>query len=344
LPVAARPLGFEHVVTKLSLALGMGCSRWAAAALLALAAVSAAELRGSGSGGGNVAAATTADCGTPTGLAAARAAVASWTRRHRHAKVRHLYHTWTRARLLSLHPCVADRSGSTRERDVVVVVMASSKKRDRLARQQASWGRRAEEAGARVVYVSDAPDAQLRGVTVLDDPASRDGTYDGAQHRSLRGLQHAVEAHPDARWYWLVDDDTYYDVSEAAAAVRFLDHRVPAAVGYVYRGMLRFGSEHRSSIFGGAGILLSAGAAAAMAPALYTAACPFTGVADITLSQCAYNLDVPLVRRAVGRACAGRERGGRARGGLGAARMDAHRGRALVSTGIDPTSPLSASR
>ena len=45
------------------------------------------------------------------------------------------------------------------------------------------------------------------GVLLL--PGALDPSYAGAQNRSLMGLQYAVAHYPHARWYWMVDDDTW---------------------------------------------------------------------------------------------------------------------------------------
>jgi hypothetical protein len=184
---------------------------------------------------------------------------------------------------------------------LAVVVRGSAAHRDRTAVAQRAGGRAAAAAGASLFYVADAPpppgaDSGVANVTVLGDALAREANYTGAQHRSLRGLLHAVGAAPAARWFWLVDDDTYFDVGQAAALARRVDHRVPAVLGHLFRGMLRFaGVAPMCSVSGGAGMLLSAAAARALAGALYTPTCPFYGLNDLTLSRCAYRLGIPLV-------------------------------------------------
>lgn len=206
-----------------------------------------------------------------------------------------VYHTLTRGQLAALHPCVTARHAPVRARHFAITVMCATKNRKRLVNQLNSWGKRATDSGAKVYYVSDKRDEEFPAVVALKDPATRDPSYDGAQHRSLRGLQNLVSKEPLAKWFWMVDDDTYYDVAEAAAAVRFINPEIPLLVGYVFRGRLRFGSNVRSSISGGAGMLLSRGAAVRMSKALYTPECPFDKLNDLTMTSCAVSLNIPMM-------------------------------------------------
>ena len=64
-------------------------------------------------------------------------------------------------------------------------------------------------------------------------------TKEGAQHRSLRGLQHTLCAAPAAQWYSMVDNETDVDVSEAAAVVRGINPAVPLVAGLVVRACTR---------------------------------------------------------------------------------------------------------
>jgi len=197
--------------------------------------------------------------------------------------------------LYALHACVADAGVRTLPSHFAVVVMCSSVKPERVVRTRASWGGAASAAGTEVLYMLDAGDAAATGGVVLEDALARAPTYEGAQHRSLRGLQHAVAAHPTARWYWLVDDDTFWDIHVMASIVRHLDPAMPVAVGCVFAGQMRWNVFPQTSLSGGAGMLLSAAAAHALAAALYTPACPFDKLNDITLSHCAYTLGIAMV-------------------------------------------------
>lgn len=239
-------------------------------------------------------------CSHPASVAAATEAVTAWARGARHHARPWYTNTLTRGVLFAQHRCACDTGRPARVSDFAVVVMAASVAVERAVLQREFWAGRAERGGATVVMIADAP---YEGVnfTVLPPPApghggnASDPGYTGAQHRSLRGLAYAVAAHPSARWYWMVDDDTYYDVEEAAAAVRYINADVPVVVGYVFRGLLRFRVGHSSSISGGAGMLLSAAAARAISAAMYTPACPFTGLNDMSLSRCAHALAIPLL-------------------------------------------------
>lgn len=238
---------------------------------------------------------TTTRC-SPDDIEAAVEAVRQHTFARRNKHVKHVYHTLTRAQLYAIHPCVTTRSDLVTPRDFALAVMASSKHRKRLVNQQQSWGARASQLGVTIAYISDKADEEGLSVTLLDDPHTRDPSYEGAQHRSLRGLQHILQLAPHARWFWMVDDDCFYDVEEAASVVRFINPAIPVIVGYVYRGHVRFSAEMRSTISGGAGMLLSRAAAQQIGAAIYTPQCPFTGLNDITISRCAYNLNIPMVR------------------------------------------------
>ena len=243
-------------------------------------------------------------CGA-SGRAAAAAAVAAWAAHARFpppddgADVEANTMTLTRASLYALHACVrvppAERDRRTSPADFAYVVMGSSALRPRLVTLQARWGAWATAAGAAVYYFSDAGDAELNTTVLTDCAMCANTTKDDAQHRSLRGLQHALVHAPDARWFYLVDDDTDVDVEEAAAAVADIDPSVPIVAGFVVRARTRWSDVHTAFVSGGAGMLLSASAARAIGAALYTPACNFTRQNDISIAMCAYELGIPMV-------------------------------------------------
>ena len=186
--------------------------RWTSERWIADAATAGtAEVDGNGTHGGTKATARSLD-EAPTcddaGVAAAAAAVREWAARWRHPTSHLPFYsrTLTLATLADIHECATDYEGSTTAAHFALVVMAGSKFRQRLVAMQAAWGARAAAAGAHLIYVSDVADAAL-GTVVL--PGAEDPSYEGAQNRSLKGLQHAVATLPDARWYWMVDDDTF---------------------------------------------------------------------------------------------------------------------------------------
>lgn len=199
--------------------------------------------------------------------------------------------------LYALHPCVTDRAGDATAAHVAIVVMSAAVRRGRLVRLRRTWGARADAAGARLFLVSDEEDGAL-GTVVLSGATTP--TYEGAQVRSLKGLQHAVAAAPAARWYLLVDDDTHFDAREAVAIVRHVSPRVPVVIGHVVRrGCADCERRHRlfaGTWAAGSAMLLSAEAARAIAGALFTPACPHrAGPNDILLARCAHELHVPFV-------------------------------------------------
>jgi hypothetical protein len=173
--------------------------------------------------------------------------------------------------------------------------MASSGRNgDRLAAIHESWVPTARAAGATVLVFTESPNATL-GTIVLGDGGAGDGSYAAAHNRSLNGLKYAVAAHPAARWYWLVDDDTWVNVDVAAEVVRYVEWRVPAAYGHVLHGNMRWTDRWVTYISGGAGILLPRPAAVDLAGALFSADCPGAGLNDVTLGRCAWLRRIPPV-------------------------------------------------
>ena len=236
-------------------------------------------------------------CATSDGIAAAVNATHAWTlqgryRQQQHPDASYYVKSLTLSSLASLHECNTDYVGDTTAADVVVVVMGSAVERERLVRMRKSWGARAARVGARIIVVSDTADPNVDSVVL---PGATDPSYAGAQNRSLMGLQHAVREAPSARWYWLVDDDTWFNVEEAVALVRYVQWRVPVVVGHIYRGVLRFKVFAGTWPSGGGGMLVSAAAARALSAALFSSVCPYQGLNDVLIGRCAHELLIPLV-------------------------------------------------
>ena len=272
--------------------------------------------------GPGVAASLDAPACNATGIASAAAAVSAWAAAGHYAdppnpEAPFYARSLTLGTLAAIHPCATDYEGDTTARDVAVVVMGSSAMRERLVRLRREWGARARTAGAAVIVVSDdAADADVDAVVL---PGATDPSYAGAQNRSLMGLQHAVAAVPAARWYLLVDDDTVFNVAEAVAVVRHVQWRVADVVGHVYRGVHRFRTFAGTWLSGGGGMLISRAAATALAGSLFTPACDFAGLNDVTIGRCAHNLRIPLVHHHGFQVCGGGRLGSGTRRGGGVA-------------------------
>ncbi len=71
------------------------------------------------------------------------------------------------------------------------------------------------------------------------------------------------------------------------------EHRLPLAVGYVWRHHIN--RPDLNHVSGGAGILFSQAAVTRIVPQLYTAVCPFDTFQDDTLSRCAQASGVLLL-------------------------------------------------
>ena len=93
------------------------------------------------------------------------------------------------------------------------------------------------------------------------------GSYEAAQHRSLRALARVVErvlpAAPLVAWVVLADDDTWVDAPNLAAVVGQFDARVPLVLGYVFDGPYWAPDSPSAWPSGGGAIVMSAPAAIA---------------------------------------------------------------------------------
>ena len=197
-------------------------------------------------------------CTTSAGVLAASNAVQTWATGARHPTIPFYSRTLTVGGIAALHQCATDLYGDTQLSDFSIIIMGSAAKRDRLVTLRSGWGARVAAAGARSFVVSDVVDAEL-GTIVLS--GAGDPSYAGAQNRSLEGLRYAVRESPESRWYWMVDDDTYFNADEVLAIVRYIQWRIPIVMGHIFRGMLRFRNVAGSWPSGGAGMLLTRDAA-----------------------------------------------------------------------------------
>lgn len=245
----------------------------------------------------------------------AAAVLREWALKGHHPTAR-LYGTPLHlARYYGLHPCLthtaAAAAGSSKSNSasnsqgsgeppsdashVAVVVMASlGKHRDRLEAAREAWMATAQARGMRLTVVTERDNATLG--TIALPPHATDPSYAGAQNRSLYGLIHAVtSASPDARWYLLVDDDTWVNPDVIARLVRHAEWRVPVLFGHVMHGAMRWSAKWTTYASGGAGILLSRAAATILAASLFTPACPFSGLNDVTIGRCAWLVGIPPV-------------------------------------------------
>jgi hypothetical protein len=178
-------------------------------------------------------------------------------------------------------------------RDFFFLVMGSSLRLRWLNATRRTWASLLPRA--RVWAVGDARDAGA-GLETLPELAGR-ASYEDAQHRSLRGLQHAVRAQllGGARWVVLLDDDTYANALELPGFLVGWDARVPLLFGHIWYGPEWRRGDEGAWPSGGAGVILSRRAAELLADALYGERCPFLGFNDMTLGACATRLGIPMV-------------------------------------------------
>lgn len=153
---------------------------------------------------------------------------------------------------------------------VAYVIMTSLVTRDLHLWQRRTWLR-----GARHVWAfSDFDDGIF--TTTLPSLVGR-GTWHDAQHRQLRGMQW-LRLPAEVEWIFMVDDDTWVNVP---ALSRFLGW-LPA------NSIMMCGHRARNGMFnGGGGILISRRLYEIMVPRLYSVQCPFLGVNDDTVTECA---------------------------------------------------------
>ena len=151
------------------------------------------------------------------GVAEAATALRSWVLRARHPVNLRYGHALFISQLAALHPCTSDRRGELQPSDFVITVLTSTKFSGRRAAAATTWVTRTRLAGALVLLVSDEDDTAT-GARAL--PGATNASYLGAQRRSLLSLQEALRVAPTAKWYWLVDDDTWVRLTPLSCTLR----------------------------------------------------------------------------------------------------------------------------
>jgi hypothetical protein len=170
--------------------------------------------------------------------------------------------------------------------------MGSSKNIDRASALRATW---AQNADCVLIY-GDVQDDSV-GMITLPELAGRE-TYDDAQHRSLRGLAHALK-NPDFvtfPWVLLVDDDSWVNTRELSSFLHGWNPVAPFLCGHIWNHP---SGEKHTWPSGGAGMLLTRAAANLLAESLYTPACPFLGFNDVTIGRCLWSLGIALTHSAL---------------------------------------------
>lgn len=115
-------------------------------------------------------------------------------------------------------------------------------------------------------------------------------SYWDAQTRQLEFMR--TQPLGGVRWVLLADDDTWVHVDRLLSFISGRDFERPALFSYVLSDAHVLGYDYPC---GGAGMLLSAGAYARLAPRLLSQECPFLHFNDLTLGFCAHALGIPLV-------------------------------------------------
>lgn len=171
------------------------------------------------------------------------------------------------------------------------IVLASQSTIDRAELLLEAWGSNVAPPWMRLY--SDINNPALRMLT-LPDTAGK-GSYDDAQHRVLKGLQHALTQQPfdTAPFVMIIGDDTYVNLPELRYFTSQWNPDVPALFGY------QWWRDYGTWPSGGGGMLMTRAAAHALAKALYTDICPFEGHDDVTLGYCCWRLGIPLVHSAL---------------------------------------------
>jgi hypothetical protein len=113
-------------------------------------------------------------------------------------------HGLTPAEYLSF-PCTRFDQTKTKpttiNEDVVFVMIASSKEKERAIAHRQTWANHVT-----MLMMADVNDTEV-GLMAL--PAASGEGYWDAQHRTLYGLKYAVAKYPNARWFGMIDDDTF---------------------------------------------------------------------------------------------------------------------------------------
>lgn len=196
------------------------------------------------------------------------------------------------AEFFGIHRCIGRPSDRrhwiSNSEGIAYIVMASKNTRDRAEALLRHWGKHVPTALMRMY--SDVDDPSVRMIT-LPELAGR-GSYVDAQHRPLKGLQHALTTEPfkSAEFIMFADDDTFVNLPQLRYFASQWNPDVPALFGYMW---LRTSATWPS---GGGGMLVTRAAAKMLAESLYTPACPFDdGHDDVTIGHCCWRLNIPLV-------------------------------------------------
>jgi len=153
---------------------------------------------------------------------------------------------------------------------VAFVIMASLATRDLHLWQRRTWLRDAKHVWA----FSDYDD----GIYTTTLPSLKGkGTWKDAQHRQLRGMQW-LTLPAEIRWVFMIDDDTWVNMPVLRRFLGWLPSDSVMMCGY---------RAENNMFNGGGGILISRRLFDVLVPKLYSEQCPFLGVNDNTVTECA---------------------------------------------------------
>jgi hypothetical protein len=163
---------------------------------------------------------------------------------------------------------------------IAFVIMASSVNRNLHLCQRKTFLRQAKHTWA----FSDTSD----GIFTLTLPTLEGKrSWENAQHRQLRGMQWLITQENNKlakiEWIFMIDDDTWVNMPVLHAFLNFILWPPPRdnqtfMCGYYYKN---------GAFNGGGGILLNRALFDYVVPRLYSESCPFLGVNDATITECA---------------------------------------------------------
>eukprot|EP00928_Gymnodinium_smaydae_P016526 TRINITY_DN16214_c0_g1_i1.p2 TRINITY_DN16214_c0_g1~~TRINITY_DN16214_c0_g1_i1.p2 ORF type:complete len:766 (-),score=202.94 TRINITY_DN16214_c0_g1_i1:99-2396(-) len=195
-------------------------------------------------------------------------------------------------------------SAQLRDSEVIVLVMASRGLEERVALIEQAWAHSAVERRYLVDDWLDAvprarqwrPPAPQEGWIAAGASPPQAGAVAGgywdAQSRQLSFMNAHPTLHEQFKWILLADDDTFVNVDRLLGFARRHDSRAPVLFTYVLSDAHVLTYDYPC---GGAGMLLSAGAYALVAPHILTAECPMLSFNDLTLGFCVHRFGIPLV-------------------------------------------------
>ena len=146
-------------------------------------------------------------------------------------------------------------------------------------------------------FLARAP-AQVRKRT----PGQKTKGWFGDQHKNLPAFRRAMQLYPQAKWYFMIDDDTYVSARNLAAFVA----KTPDTANGIYSGNIMGcaccgagqNERYRQVLFahGGSGILLSHTACARMVAMLDACIYRFSycWAGDIQVAVCLLGLEPPI--------------------------------------------------